>query len=108
MPGYFCQSNGHTKPRPTMLNDDTKDRLRQRLNEVHEWPSVYMFKFIFEPEQSRLDAVTALFPAEVEMLRKYSAGGKYLSLTVREVMMSADEVVVRYERAALIEGVIVL
>ncbi|QQR86415.1 MAG: DUF493 family protein [Flavobacteriales bacterium] len=91
-----------------MLNDETKDRLRQRLNEVHEWPSVYMFKFIFEPDQSRLDAVTVLFPAEVEMLRKYSAGGKYLSLTVREVMMSADEVVARYEKAALIEGVIVL
>lgn len=108
MPGYFCQSNGQPKRLPTMLNDETKDRLRQRLNEVHEWPSVYMFKFIFEPDQSRLDAVTALFPAEVEMMRKYSAGGKYLSLTVREVMLSADEVVARYDRAALIQGVIVL
>lgn len=91
-----------------MLNEETKERLKERLNAVHEWPSVYMFKFIFEPDKSRLDSITALFPAEVEMLRKYSAGGKYLSLTVREVMMSADEVVDRYNRASEIQGVIVL
>ncbi|MBK6777646.1 MAG: DUF493 family protein [Flavobacteriales bacterium] len=91
-----------------MLNDETKDRLRQRLNDVHDWPSVYMFKFIFEPQTERLDSVTALFPAEVEILRKYSAGGKYLSLTVREVMMSAEEVVERYNKASEIQGVIIL
>lgn len=91
-----------------MLNEETKQRLRERLNEVHEWPSVYMFKLIFEPEQTRLDRVQALFPPEAELLRKYSKGGKYVSITAREVMMSADEVVLRYELAAGIEGVIVL
>jgi uncharacterized protein len=91
-----------------MLNEEAKDRLRQRLNEVHEWPSLYMFKFIFEPEQEKLDAVMAMFPPESEMLRKYSAGGKYLSLTVKEVMMNAEEVLQRYEKASMIEGVIVL
>jgi hypothetical protein len=49
-----------------------------------------------------------LFPPESEVLRKYSAGGKYLSLTFREVMMNADEVLLRYEKAATIKGVIVL
>ncbi len=91
-----------------MLNEETKERLRQRLNEVHEWPSVYMFKLIFEPERSRLDKVLALFPPEAEVLRKYSAGGKYISITAQEVMMSADEVVARYDLAAGIEGVIML
>jgi len=91
-----------------MLNAEIKQRLLDRLNEVHEWPSVYMFKLIFEPETSRLERVLALFPPESEILRKYSAGGKYLSVTVREVMLSAEEVVARYELAAGIEGVIVL
>jgi uncharacterized protein len=91
-----------------MLNEEIKQRLTDRLNEVHEWPSVYMFKFIFEPEKSRLDQVLALFPPEAELLRKYSVGGKYLSITAREVMMSAEEVVARYELASGIEGVIVL
>ena len=36
-----------------MLSDEAKDRLRDRLNEVHEWPSVYMYKFVLEPEAAR-------------------------------------------------------
>jgi uncharacterized protein len=91
-----------------MLSDEAKDRLRDRLNEVHEWPSVYMYKFVMEPEESRLSAVLALFPSESEVLRRYSAGGKYVSVTIREVMMNAEDVVVRYDQATSIQGVIVL
>lgn len=83
-------------------------RLRQRLDEVHEWPTVYMFKMIFEPDDERLRAVLALFPPETEILRKYSKGGRYLSLTVREVMMDAGSVVDRYRRAGEIGGVMML
>jgi putative lipoic acid-binding regulatory protein len=91
-----------------MLSQEAKDRLRERLDQVHEWPSVYLYKFIFEPDKDRTDAVLALFPAESEVLRKYSAGGKYVSISVKEVMMSADEVVARYDKASEIAGVIVL
>lgn len=91
-----------------MLSEEAKNRLRESLGKVHEWPSVYMFKFIFEPEKERLAQVLALFPEDSELLRRYSAGGKYLSITAKEVMLSADEVVARYERAAMIQGVIAL
>ncbi len=91
-----------------MLDQETKDRLKQRLDEVHTWPSVYMFKFVFEPEQERLDKVLALFPPESEVLRKYSSSGRYLSISVKEVMLNADEVVGRYDKASEIEGVMVL
>ncbi|MBP6312429.1 MAG: DUF493 family protein [Flavobacteriales bacterium] len=90
------------------MDEEARDRLKLRLDEVHEWPSVYMFKFIFEPEQERTNAILALFPEESEVLRKYSSGGKYLSITVREVMLSAEEVIQRYEKAGAIEGVIVM
>jgi putative lipoic acid-binding regulatory protein len=91
-----------------MLSDEAKDRLRDRLNEVHEWPSVYMYKFVMEPEETRLNAVLSLFPPESEVLRRYSAGGKYVSVTIREVMMNAEDVVMRYDQATSIQGVIVL
>jgi putative lipoic acid-binding regulatory protein len=91
-----------------MENEEAKNRLRERLNEVHEWPSVYMFKFVLEPDEDRLQALLALFPAESEILRRYSSGGKYLSITVKEVMLNAEEVVLRHERAASIQGIIVL
>ena len=91
-----------------MLSEEAKDRLKQRLDEVHVWPAVYMFKFIFEPEEDRLNSVLALFPSEAEVLRKYSEGGRYLSITVKEVMVSSEEVVKRYDKASGIQGVIVL
>jgi putative lipoic acid-binding regulatory protein len=91
-----------------MLNDEAKDRLLERLNEVHDWPSVYMFKFVMEPDASRLEALRALFPAESEVLRRFSSGGKYLSVTIREVMLSAEDVVLRYEQVGAIGGVIML
>lgn len=91
-----------------MLSEEARTKLRERLDQVHEWPSVYMYKFICEPDAARLDRITALLPPEVEVMRRYSAGGKYVSLTVREVMMSAKDVVSRYVEASTIEGVIVL
>lgn len=91
-----------------MLSEEAKEGLRQSLEKVHEWPSLYMFKLIFEPDGDRLAKVLALFPSEAEVLRRYSAGGRYLSLTVKEVMMSASDVVQRYERASEIPGVIMI
>ncbi|MBK9148647.1 MAG: DUF493 family protein [Flavobacteriales bacterium] len=91
-----------------MLSDEAKDRLRASLGKVHEWPSVYMFKFILTPDEARMKAVLSLFATESEVLRRYSAGGKYIAITVKEVMLSADEVVDRYDRASAIEGVITL
>lgn len=91
-----------------MMNEEAKERLRMRLNEVHQWPSVFMYKFVLEPTPERLDALLALFPAESEVLRKYSSAGKYLSITVREVMLNANDIVARYDKASSIQGVIVL
>lgn len=91
-----------------MMDDDAKERLRARLSEVHKWPAVYMYKFILEPDQHRVDALLALFPAESEVLRKYSSGGRYLSITVKEVMLSADEVITRYEQVGTVPGVLSL
>lgn len=91
-----------------MLNDEAKDRLLGRLNEVHQWPSVYMFKFVLEPDTERLTALQALFPPESEVLRRFSSGGKYISITIKEVMLSADDVVSRYEQVGAIGGVIML
>ena len=82
------------------------ERLLESLEKVHEWPSLYMFKLIFEPEAERLAKVLALFPPESEILRKYSTGGKYLSVTVKEVMMSAEDVVARYSDRRLLHRVL--
>jgi hypothetical protein len=91
-----------------MLSQEAKEKLRASLNKVHAWPAVYMYKFILEPEKEHVEALLNLFPKESEILRKYSAGGKYVSITVKEVMLNADDVVERYDKASAIPGVITL
>jgi uncharacterized protein len=90
------------------LDTPNFDTLREHLNKDMTWPSVYMFKFI-APADNRIFALLHdLFPHQAEFSNRHSAGGKYVSITVKEVMMNADEVIERYRRASAIEGVMVL
>jgi len=84
------------------------DALREQLRANILWPSVYMFKFI-APSDNRVFALLHdLFPDHAEFSNKSSKQGKYVSITVKELMLSADEVIDRYQKASAIEGVIVL
>ncbi len=90
------------------MDSQNFDKLREHLTKDITWPSVYMFKFI-APADNRIFAMLHdLFPHQAEFSNRHSAGGKYVSITVKEVMMNADEVIERYQKASAIEGVIVL
>lgn len=90
------------------MEEDKKAGLRAQLDAHHQWPSEYMFKFIAPNETNRIGAVLAVFPDDVQVERKSSGGGKYVSLTIREVMPSADGVFDRYEAVARIGGIFAL
>jgi uncharacterized protein len=90
------------------LEPQNFDTLREQLTKSYTWPTVYMFKFI-APAENRVFAILHdLFPHQAEFTTKNSAGGKYVSITVKEVMLNVDEVIERYKKASDIEGVIVL
>lgn len=84
------------------------DTLRDHLEKDFTWPSVYMFKFIVPAQNRNLALLHELFPEQAEFSTRQSAGGKYVSITVKELMLSVDEVIGRYQKALAIEGVIVL
>lgn len=81
------------------------DSFREKLDQHYQWPALYVFKFIVptgkEPE------VRNLFPLH-PVSEKFSANGKYTSVTFELLMPTADAVIVVYERAAKIEGLIAL
>jgi len=90
------------------LDTQNFEKLREQLSTNFIWPSVYMFKFI-APADNRIFALLHdLFPQQADFTNRHSAGGKYVSITVKEMMLSADEVIERYQKASAIEGVIVL
>ncbi|MCH1582871.1 MAG: DUF493 domain-containing protein [Flavobacteriales bacterium] len=90
------------------MKDNELDGLRQRLDAHHDWPSEYMFKFISPNVPEKVDAIVGVFPQEVSIDRKMSGGGKYISLTIREVVADADAVFARYLEVQAIGGIFAL
>ena len=90
------------------MEENNSDRSKARLDEQHEWPCVYMFKFIMLNNEEKTEEFFAIFSGTVDINRKYSKDRKYVSYTVDEVMVNADAVLARYKEVGQIEGVIAL
>ena len=73
--------------------------LKEKLDTIHSWPSVYMFKFIIPADNKRLALVESLFGKEAIVSQRPSSKGNYISVTGKELMLSADRVIDRYKEA---------
>lgn len=87
--------------------NDTFEKLREQLA-LQEWPNVYLFKFIVPNSPELLARTTSLFGEVAEISFHESTGGKYISVSAKEVMMDADSIIEVYIRAAEIKGLIAL
>ncbi|RYM33534.1 DUF493 family protein [Brumimicrobium glaciale] len=83
------------------------DKLKIQL-EQQEWPSLYLFKFISPSDNHKIALITNMFDEVSDITIRPSSKGKYTSISVKEIMMSADKVIEFYEEAAKIDGVIIL
>lgn len=88
--------------------EDFYNKLKTNLDKNHTWPSVYLFKFIIPDNAQKLARVQELFDAEASVSYKKSRKGNYISISGREMMMSAEDVIYRYQKAEKIEGIIML
>lgn len=83
--------------------------LEDKLNQTTEWPSVYMFKFIVPAGNRNIAVIEAMYGDEAQIFTKESRGGKYISITIKVVMLNAKEIIDKYRSAALeIDGLIAL
>lgn len=87
---------------------DAFEGLRLKLEADKEWPKVYLFKFIIPNDNQKLAMVESLFGEEAQVTINQSRNANYLSISAKEMMMTAAEIIQRYEKAAEIEGVIAL
>ena len=84
------------------------DNLRNELNKTKIWPIVYMFKFIIPADNKKQALVESKFSDESVITKKESANGKYLSITIKEVMLDADSIINKYLEMQEIDGLISL
>jgi len=86
---------------------DTFDKLKVQL-ELQEWPNVYLFKFITPNNSETVARVTALFDDGADLTYNKSKTGKYVSISVKELMIDVKSIISKYDEVAKIKGVIAL
>ena len=89
--------------------DEFYSNLKQKLNDQTAWPSIYLFKFIVKMNEKKVEALTKVFEKEKnDITLKPSSAGKYVSFSVKTMMLNADSVIAKYKEVGKIEGVIAL
>ena len=91
-----------------MNKEEQYESLRNELNKGVTWPMLYMFKFILPADSKKIALVESKFSEKADITQKESAGGKYISITVKQVMESADAIIEKYKEMEDIEGVMSL
>ena len=67
--------------------------LRNKLDEI-SFPSLYLFKFIVKSDVKKIAQIEALFNSDNAQIRlKESSKGAFVSISVKEIMLSSDETV---------------
>ena len=91
------------------MRDSVFNELRIKLTEsIASFPHVYMFKFIIKADNHTLALIQALFDDDADIKQSVSSKGSYISVTVRQVVLSVDDIIATYEKAAEIKGVMSL
>ena len=87
-----------------MSNEESYRNLREQLNKQEDWPTLYMFKFIVPSTNKNIALVESKFSDEAVISQKQSTNGKYISITIKEVMLDADSIISKYQEMECIEG----
>ncbi|MGY6561912.1 MAG: DUF493 family protein [Luteibaculaceae bacterium] len=89
-----------------MLQDE--DKLRAQLDKLHTYPTLFLFKFVVPNHQEKVYGITAIFPEAESITYNESKNGKYVAISIKEVVSHTEEVIAKYRLISKIEGVISL
>jgi putative lipoic acid-binding regulatory protein len=91
------------------MKQHTFSELQKKLEEsIKSFPYVYLFKFIVKADNKSIALVQVMFGNDAEIFQKQSSKGNYVSLSVKQVVLSVDEIISIYIKASEIEGLITL
>ena len=83
------------------------ESLKTKLEQL-DFPNVYYFKFIVPNKLDHISSVKSLFQKGSDVQLKASSSGKFISVSQKQVMLSAEDIIDIYKQASKIEGIISL
>ncbi|GAF03196.1 DUF493 family protein [Saccharicrinis fermentans] len=84
------------------------DKLLEKLGENKHWPLLYMFKFIAPNEDGKVKQVVSLLPKNGQISYKHTKNLKFVSITCKVKMPSAQSIVDVSSEINKIKGIIAL
>jgi len=90
------------------MAENNFEEFKLKLEKEHQFPCVYMFKFIIPADNKKMAIAEAIFNEDAEITQKNSSNGKYISITAKQVAINADEIIKVYKQALEIEGLMAL
>ncbi|WP_394265049.1 DUF493 family protein, partial [Bergeyella zoohelcum] len=83
--------------------------LKEKLEENHQFPEEYLFKFIFPNDNEKLSEIYRIFDGlQYTINTRESANGQYISTSIQVFVMDAQQVIHLYQEVQKIEGVVAL
>jgi len=89
--------------------DDFYVSFKDKLDEMHSFPTEYVFKFIIPSEQSNLAKLYSIFDkADASFSIRDSKKGNYSGITIKTPVNDSTDVIIYYRQVSAIEGVMML
>jgi hypothetical protein len=84
-------------------------KLKERLDNTTTFPTEYLYKFIVPTTGNQVKETEELFKNTLaKITTNTSKTGRYISVSIRVQLTSADKVISYYKKAEKIEGIISL
>ena len=83
--------------------------LKEKLEQTHNFPEDYIYKFIVTNDQAKLTEIYRVFDGiTFTMTNRDSKNGKYTAISINAFVLDADQVIKIYKEVGIIEGVMML
>ena len=99
----IIEGNQHANP------EDFYESLKEKLEDNHDFPEDYLFKFIIPTDEAKLTEIYKVFDGiKFTLGNRESKNGKYTACNINAFVLDADQVIKNYKTVAKIEEVILL
>lgn len=93
----------------TPQQEEFYKKLKINLEENHQFPENYLYKFILPNDSEKLTEIYQVFDGlEYSISTKESGKGNYISCSISCFVLDAQQVINIYQKVGEIEGVIML
>ncbi|MFC4688757.1 MAG: hypothetical protein BGO86_01475 [Chryseobacterium sp. 36-9] len=89
--------------------EDFYKSLKEKLEQQHNFPEEYLFKFIITSDSEKITEILRVFDnLKYTLANRESSNGKYTSVSINCFVLDADQVISIYKKVAAIENVMML